>query len=315
MEERKGFMHIKSLYASVITLVVLPVTPVTSVTSVTLDTSARPFAPSVLSVPSHGQRESSPALRESMARLVSTKWERGPADKPRKVTRILPTQIDRPGIDPDNVAELEAATELIVIVRPLEDLPERQQLHLYDVGDVYPEQGYTVAQVKVLKVIKKPARFRLPSSGTLPICEPLFVYRHPEAGPNGLFLRRMWDTYREMKKGRTYLLFLKAPAKAGEEGCLAFTLLNYGKEPTADIERYSRFLYGFDQPHLGKYNLDGGDPDDIAVDLEEAMRIQDPSSAELGAGQPDKSKAVVSQKTKLKNVILRRYAAYLPPKP
>ncbi|MES2460545.1 MAG: hypothetical protein V4671_08165 [Armatimonadota bacterium] len=222
--------------------------------------------------------------------VVYTKWGNAPDGNPRKVTLYSGGHRDWFSSKRiKTVSDLEAASKLIVVVRPREDITERQQLLLFhEDGDTYPDLGYSVAQVEVVKVIKKPAGFRMPSSGMLPICEPSFIYPHPEAGPDGLVLDRMVAGYREMKKGEAYLLFLTV-------------------EPKDDIKRNAGILYGVVEPHLGKYNLGGGDPQDDVVDVERAKMLRD----RLPVAQRGEWKAPVSQKAKWKNIILRRYAAHL----
>jgi hypothetical protein len=170
----------------------------------------------------------------------------------------------------------------------LEDITERLQLLLYqEDGDTYPDLGYSVAQVKVVKVIKKPAGFRMPPSGTIPICEPTFVYPHPHAGPDGLVLRPMMGEYEEIKNGETYLLFL-------------------GEEPKDDIKRNAGLMYGVVEPHLGKYNLSGGDTQDDQDDQDDVVDVE--RAKMLRYQLPI---ALVTQRREWKKVILKRYAAHL----
>jgi hypothetical protein len=98
----------------------------------------------------------------------------------------------------------------------------------------------------------------------------------------------MVDGYREMKKGSTYLLFLT-------------------EEPKDDIKRNAGLMYGVVEPHLGKYSLGGGDPDDEAVDRERAERLRQ----DIPAAQREAWKPPVPQKAKWKNILLRQYEAYL----
>ncbi|MBC7806950.1 MAG: hypothetical protein H7145_12455 [Akkermansiaceae bacterium] len=218
--------------------------------------------------------------------MVSTKWLKG---NRKKITKVIETQnCWFPRTQINTVYDLEAAAELIVVVRALDDLTERQQLLLYlREDDSFPRFGASIAQVEVLRVIKKPSTFVLPSSKTLPISEPVYVFTHPEAGPDGLVLRRMAENYRELKKGKTYLLFL-------------------GVEPKDDVTRNAGLLYGVVAPSLAKYNLDGGDPQDD-VELEEAYRLRD----KLPMAQRRQWQPPATKKQQWKATILKRYADHL----
>jgi hypothetical protein len=128
--------------------------------------------------------------------------------------------------------ELERGAELIVVGTPSEDFFGRRFLvKRYPDGHVMTFA--TAATIRVSRVIKSPPGFRLSPQRTLQVLEPVGLINE---GPAAGWVKINMEDYKELKRGSRYLLFLK---------------------------RNTFGQYGIINMNLGKFNLDGTDPEDL----------------------------------------------------
>lgn len=156
------------------------------------------------------------------------KWVRV-EEKPKKLRKV--TAYAR-HIGFRTADELERGAELIVVGTPSEDFFGRQFLvKRYPDGNVMTFA--TMATIRVSRVIKNPSGFRLSPKRTLQALEPVGLINE---GPVAGWVKINMEDYKELKRGSRYLLFLK---------------------------RNTVGQYGIINMNLGKFNLDGTDPEDL----------------------------------------------------
>ncbi len=144
---------------------------------------------------------------------------------PMKIQRIQATYAGY-----SSVEELSEYSDMIIIATPLKEFEECPPAIKYN-PDGRIEDEYTVSPFEVKKVIKGDSELK-----SVDILQPAAII---ENALGKKVLRITGDYYTVMKKGESYLLFLK---KVQEEGFYSVVSLEYGK-----------------------YNLDGGDQDEMNI--------------------------------------------------
>ncbi|RCX14800.1 hypothetical protein DFR58_11434 [Anaerobacterium chartisolvens] len=129
-----------------------------------------------------------------------------------------------------SIEELSEYSDMVIIATPLKEFEECPPTIKYN-PDGRIEDEYTVSPFGVKKVIKGDSQLK-----SADILQPAAII---ENALGKKVLRITGDYYTVMKKGESYLLFLK---KVEEEGFYSVVSLEYGK-----------------------YNLDGGDQDEMSI--------------------------------------------------
>ncbi len=145
-----------------------------------------------------------------------------------------------------NVDALDNAADIVLVGIPLQDFLGRQHVTTR-FADGTVQDFYTLTDVKVEKVIKKPSDLALEDSQTFRVIEPVGLIEEK----NGK-VKILDEDYQELKQGKKYILFLKSNGAGG------YSIINM---------------------NLGKFNLDGLDPDDIGdakhpTEVEEKVKFK-----------------------------------------
>lgn len=131
----------------------------------------------------------------------------------------------------DDINDLDQDAQVILICTPLKDFLDREHI-VTRYSDGHLQDFYTLTDVRIQKIIKKPADVKLEVGQTLQIIEPVSVLDQGKSGK----VKVATENYQELRKASKYILFLM---KGG-------------------IDKY-----GVINMNLGKFNLDGTDLDDL----------------------------------------------------
>jgi len=147
-------------------------------------------------------------------------------------TNLKTVSIEGNYVQVNSAKELYDNAELIIIAEPIENFMDRNHEATYS-GDNSLEDYYTETLVNVTEVIKKPQHLAVETSKTFSIVEPAVGIVKNNAGEQ---IKIVTDSYTEMKKDMSYLIFLQ-------------------KNINGD--------YSVTYNTLGKYNIDNKDLDDL----------------------------------------------------
>lgn len=174
-----------------------------------------------------------------------------------------------------DVAVLEAKVDLVIIGKPVQDFLDRRHIATY-----FPDGNLNIAGsegvVQVQSVLKNSRQGQMAVPAFLQVAEPAGLIKD---GLSGGFVKLLPEEYREMQKGSSYILFLRRNKRG------SYTVQNF---------------------NLGKFNIDGTDPND---DPEQASAVQtgQNNAPSLETGQAAPGQQPLTEKQTMKAQLEQRY--------
>ncbi|MFB7157313.1 hypothetical protein [Lysinibacillus sp. NPDC056232] len=138
-------------------------------------------------------------------------------------------------VEYDTADKLHQDADIVLVASPIDDFANREH-HSTEFEDGTLQDFYTLTNLNVERIIKQPEGINIGSQ--MQVIEPVSIITEADKQQTKVAA----DGYREMKQGKRYIVFLK------NNGMGDYSVINMNN---------------------GKFNLDGGDAQDVPTDANE----------------------------------------------